>query len=105
MPLENLTRREKGILHRCLKCVASGEIILHDQEFPTIMGVSVLEFLDVLNAWPHLDERDERVRVGVSNAMNNLIGYPHGKEDLLPYPRKTISRVFAKWRGDTPERG
>ena len=69
------------------------------------MGMSVPEFLDVSNAWPHLDERDERVRVAVNNAMNNLIGYPHGKEDHLPHSPRVIARVLAKWRGATHGRG
>ncbi len=43
MTLTNLTEDEKQIVFECLKCVASGKVILHDWEFPIIMGVELEE--------------------------------------------------------------
>jgi hypothetical protein len=56
--------------------------IFPDWEFGTIFGIERGEVKEVLNAWPDVTEEDEVVSLVLNNAMNNLLGYPHGCEDV-----------------------
>ena len=42
----------------------------------------------------------------LNNAMNNLLGYPHGKHDAwtkyFDFTPEELRAVFVKWRGDAP---
>lgn len=102
MALRNLDEEESEIVKECMQCIANGEVILHDFEFQTIMGVNVEEFLEILNMWPNLDESDIKVRAAINNSMNNLIGYPHGMQkrwnDVMDTPLTKISDILQKWR-------
>ena len=102
MPIANLTDSEKVVIHACLECVVSGEIILHNWEFHPIMGISVKELKTVLEAWPDVNDSDDIVQVAINNSMNNLIHFPHGHHGrwlgFLGFSREEVTRVFAKWR-------
>lgn len=103
MKLKHLTEDETKIVKACMDCVAGGEVILHDFEFQTVMGVDVDEFLAIVEAWPNIDESDDNTRMAISNAINNLLGYPHGMQkrwhEVMPISLDEISRVFRKWKG------
>ena len=87
-----------------MQCVAEGHVILHDFEFQTIMGVDVEEFIDIVEAWPEIDEKNEKVKSAINNSMNNLLGYPHGMHnkwsEVMDPSLQEIARIFRKWRGD-----
>ncbi|WP_373034080.1 hypothetical protein [Sulfurovum sp.] len=103
MGLKSLTKEELEIVRQSMQCVANGNVILHDVEFQTIMGVDVDEFLDIFEAWPNLDENDVNVRTAINNTLNNLIGYPHDLQEswneVMETPLSEVARVFQKWKG------
>jgi hypothetical protein len=99
MPLRDLGAVDREIVKKCLDCIAAGNVILHDAEFPSIMGLSVEEFLTVALRWPVVAESDPAVLFAVGNGLNNLLGYPHGAHDLIPVREAEIARVLALWRG------
>ena len=47
MPLSDLTPDERRVVHACMVFVAAGDVIFHDVEFPTIMGISPAELQSV----------------------------------------------------------
>lgn len=102
MPLADLTDDERAVVFECLKCVAAGEIIQHDWEFPTLMGIEVDAFKQLVQKLPHIDDTSEQVNIAINNAMNNLLGYPHGHhqhwEQYMPISLDEIERVLIKWR-------
>jgi hypothetical protein len=104
MSLSNLTDTEKAVVYECLSCVAGGRVILHDQEFSTLFGLSVGEFLTIYNTWPNVDDSKEDVALAINNAMNTLLGYPHDYHErwheALATPPVEVRRVFMKWRGE-----
>ena len=104
MPLAQLTDDERALVFECLKCVAAGNVILHDWEFQTIMGIEVKDFLKVVAKWPDVDEAEETVFLAINNSLNNLLGYPHGKHskwsEYVSASQSEVARVFAKWRGE-----
>ncbi len=103
MPLANLTEDEKNIIYECLKCVATGKVILHDWEFSTIFGIEVDEFLSIVNDWPNIDDSNETVSLAINNSMNNLLGYPHNFHDkwneIMTATKEQVAIVLQKWRG------
>ncbi len=102
MPLADLTEKERHVVFECLKCVAAGKVILHDREFQTLIGVTATSFKKLANAAPIIDDSKPKIRLAINNAMNNLLGYPHGYHEkwaeVMPTPLAEIERVFTKWR-------
>ena len=109
MAFSNLSENEKAVVHECLKCVASGNVILHNWEFPTVFGISVSEFIQVVESWPELDDSRESVFLAINNSMNNLLGYPHVKyeswDDFMPYTQSEVEVVSNKWKRGQAKRG
>ncbi len=103
MPLRELTEEERRVVHACLTCVGTGEVILHDWEFQTIMGIDVSELRSILDAWPDVDDSLEMVSLAINNSMNNLLGHPHAHHEdwdtVMPYSKEEVARVFTKWKG------
>ena len=102
MAFSDLSENDKAVVHQCLKCVASGKVILHDWEFQTLFGIDVTEFIQVVESWPELDDSREIVFLAINNSMNNLLGYPHGKfeswDEFMPYSQSEVETVFKKWK-------
>jgi hypothetical protein len=105
MPLDALTEDEIHVLHVCLQCVAAGNVVPHDEEFETIMGIDILSLRQVLRDWPHVDDKEERVWLASNNSLNNLVGYPHDFQDdwgsHIPISRAEVVRVCSP-SGEVP---
>jgi hypothetical protein len=101
MPLANLTEEDRAIAHRCVRAAADGPFF-EEWEFHTLFGVTRSDVRGVLEAWPTIDETDENVQLAIHNSFVNLLGYPHGKRELLARligaDVETIARVFEDWR-------
>lgn len=54
-------------------------------EFRTLIGVDIEEATDVVREWPDVDLSNEVVFLTVSNLLNNIAGYPHGRDKELQY--------------------
>ena len=104
-----LTESECEVIRVCLEAVASGDVIEHDDAFPSVMGVEVDCFLQVQQAWPAframanapISKADWKV---VSDALQTLLGHPHKLEadeawaQRLPVRKEEVSQVSAKVR-------
>ncbi|MBW3624926.1 MAG: hypothetical protein KY468_16110 [Armatimonadetes bacterium] len=98
---EILTQKEKQVIGECLRAAAEGPFF-PDWEFSTLFGLDREEVKQIAEAWPDIDGTQERVGVGINNALNNLLGYPHHKEgDWAKYisvSEDEVDRIFCKWR-------
>ena len=107
MTLADLDEREREVARYCLQCVAAGDVIVHDFEFETIMGVGVDSLQSLLIEWPPVDESQDSVRLAINNSFANLLGYPHAFQSdwdaRYTVFKREVARVFAKWRGGAPE--
>ena len=94
---EDLTANEKDIVERCLQAGVEGTFF-PDWEFRTLMGAERSEVRAVWLAWP--DGEADGPSYTVSSVLNNLLGYPHAKDDallvLVPEGMDAIQRVFDK---------
>lgn len=104
MSLSQLTEAERAVVYECLSFVARGNVIQHDQEFSSLFGLQVDEYLAIVAQWPDIDDAEEDVALAINGAMNNLLGYPHAYHDrwheVMQTPRVEVERVFTKWRGN-----
>ena len=104
MPLSDLTNAEKEVIFECLRCVASGEIILNDWEFPILFGIDFATLQRIVQMIPNIDDLSEETFLAINNSLNNLLGYPHGGESkwdgFISVSPAEVEHIFAKWRGD-----
>ena len=104
MPLRNLTEAETEIVFECLRCVATGEVILNDWEFQTLFGIEFALLEKIVEDIPNIDESTEEVQLAINNTFANLLGYPHGRHDrwakYISAPQSEVARIFSKWRGE-----
>ncbi len=103
MALINLSNDEKRVVFECIKAAAEGPFF-PDREFHTLFGLERSEVTQILSDWPDFDEHDMKVRVAISNSMNNLIGYPHNCEniwdDYISVSLPEVEKIFGKWEDD-----
>jgi hypothetical protein len=102
-----LTENEVKIVGACLRCVAAGDVIHDDLEFPTLFGITFAELRAVAIAWPDVNTADAVVGIALRNSLNNLLGYPHGHPEIwgtrIPATPKAAARILAKLqRRDSP---
>ncbi|HEX7167127.1 MAG TPA: hypothetical protein VF230_09110 [Acidimicrobiales bacterium] len=106
-----LTERDREVVGICLRAAASDRIFDHDVEYPTIFGLLPEEVAIVAAAWPEPPQRDglrrgldaDHVqRLAVSNALANLLGYPHGYhsafERFVGVAEGEVRAVSDRWR-------
>jgi hypothetical protein len=105
MPLRDLTDAEQKVVFECLRCVASGRVILNDWEFPILFGIDFATLQTIVGAIPKIDDSSQEVFLAINNTFNNLLGYPHGKElmwhEFISVAPTQVEHIFTKWRGDT----
>ena len=70
-----------------------------DWEFPILMGMDRDTMRRVLLAWPRQTTDDATYVAAALNAVNNLLGYPHGRElelaETVPGGRRALLAVLA----------
>jgi hypothetical protein len=101
--MRDLTQSEVQIVGACLQCVAAGDVILDDWEFPVLFGVTFAEVEAIARAWPHVNVDDATVVLAVRNSLNNLLGYPHGHPEIwgtrIPAWPQDVERILVKLSG------
>jgi hypothetical protein len=100
--LTDLDASERRVVFECLRATASGPFF-PDWEFHTLIGLERSDVQAIVDAWPSINETDENVSLAINNSMNNLLGYPHGRErdwpQYISVSPVQVRRIFAKWRG------
>ena len=101
MALADLTKAERRVVFECLRAAAEGPFF-PDWEFHTLFGLERVRVAEIAAAWPPADSEERDVWLAINNAMNNLLGYPHGQEaawrDHISVDSAEVERIFAKWK-------
>jgi hypothetical protein len=79
MAVESLTAEEKLLIGRCLYEAANGEYF-PDWEFQTLIGVDRQEVRKAASSWLTNEVIPDEVMDTTRVVLNNLLGYPHGRE-------------------------
>lgn len=95
----NITDAEKSVLHRCLEVASAGDLF-EDWEFQTLFGLERGQMAAISAKWPLVDQPDPLVDLAVTNAVTNLLGYPHGMslEVLVGATQSELRSILARWR-------
>ena len=106
MAINDLTHSEQQVVFECLKAAAEGPFF-PDWEFHTLFGLWREDVRQVVANWPEISEDSEEVIVAINNSINNLLGYPHGREDVwsdyISVSEEELAAIFDKWRRESVE--
>ena len=91
MNLENLSPDKQEIIRQCLRAAVEGPFF-PEWEFHSLIGLEREEVRGILREWPRPSAPNSDVQLAVNNAMNNLLGYPHGEWE-----------VWGEWISISPE--
>jgi len=99
--LTGLSDQEVQTIGECLRAAAFGEFF-PDWEFHTLFGLERDKAKRIATQWPHVDWSDKNVELMIINSMNNLLGYPHGKQhewgQHLSVPQDVVKATLRKLR-------
>jgi hypothetical protein len=97
MAITTLNDQELAIVGQCLRAAAEGPFF-PDWEFQTLMGVSREELTRLALRWPSVATEREITTDIVVSVLNNLLGYPHGKEsawgDFIKVEPAVVSAIL-----------
>lgn len=79
---ETLDERDRQVVAEALRAATEGPFF-PDWEFSILFGLSRDEVRRVSADWPETNDTETEL-VAVEGAMNNLLGYPHGKDAAFP---------------------
>jgi hypothetical protein len=105
--MDGLDTQARATIKQCLNAAARGPFF-PDWEFQTLFGVDRQTVLAVHDAWPRQTVDDEDFRSAIIGSLNNLLGYPHQRDDCWsdyitasPLEVKRILEVLVKERRNT----
>src|SRR6476659_10547809 len=81
--LNSLNDAEKQVVFECLRAASDGPFF-PDWEFHSLFGLHRDQVRRIVASIPDIDDSSEDNALAINNAMNNLIGYPHGQEAAWP---------------------
>lgn len=100
MALDELTEQEREIALRCLRLVATSQIV-DDEELQTVTGFDRQELQEIERILAAASEVDEVALRAIGQCLNSVTGYPHGKDALIEKElgtrMKEIDQLAAKW--------
>ena len=109
---KGLTPADREVIRLCLAATVDGPFF-DDREFHTLFGLHRTDVASVLAKWPAepsvvpgtYESAEPAQRVAVNNALNNLLGYPHGYRgeaflQLVGASETQVAATLSRWRGN-----
>jgi len=101
--VSRLAPEQERLVAACLDAIVQGPYVDDDDEFHAVMGVSRDEAAVVAAAWPK-PAADVSSFLTVSNALNNLLGYPHRQWRALSRSigagEREVAEALVVWRAE-----
>lgn len=82
MTIESLDEYDRDLIRRALEACSHGPFF-DEWEFQTLFGLTRPQFGEAAHRWTEEGEVDAEVEVAIRNAIVNLVGYPHGLDEVL----------------------
>lgn len=103
-----LSPQQQRLVGACLEAAVRGPYLDDDEEFHTLTGVTREEAAAVVAAWP-TPAPNGLSFLTVNNAMNNLLGYPHGQwrqlRRELDSDEDAVAQALMAWRDEDRREG
>lgn len=102
MAFKELTDKEKDIVLQCMIAILEGPYI-EDFEFQTRLGIDRAELMDVMAAWPNVDDvgDDSAATLAMNNCMNEVLCgvpiSPNDWADRFNFSMEDLEKVYIKW--------
>lgn len=103
-----LLENDALVIGQCLRAVAHGPFLKDSSaenpwwEFDSLMGLRHDDFLEIADRWPDVAQGDEVVWYAVKSALNNLLGYPHGRHaewhQYISVSPEEVRAVLERWK-------
>lgn len=97
----DLTKKEKEIVVECLRATAIGPFF-DDDDFHILFGLTRNELKTIISDLPDIDDSDKLTRRAINNSINNLIGFPHKKDQVwgeyISVSKSELEMIFKKWK-------
>jgi hypothetical protein len=101
--LSRLRPESQRLVGACLRAAVQGPYLDDDDEFHTLMGVTREEAAEVAESWPQA-ATNGLTFLTVNNALNNLLGYPHGQWRQLARDvhgdEEAVAQALMAWRDE-----
>lgn len=82
MSINDCSKNELDIIKKCL-LVCFDEEIFPDYIFHTIFGIDRKVYSILIHQFPEIDLRNASMRLAVMNSINNILGCPHKKSEII----------------------
>jgi hypothetical protein len=90
-------KNDLRVIGECLRAAVEGPFF-EEWEFQTLFGLTRREVAAIAAAWPNVDLNDETAQIAATNAMVNLLGYPHGQDEewshYISAPPEEVRRIL-----------
>lgn len=107
MGLHHISDSDGTLVGQALRAAVDGPFF-PDWEFQTLFGLTRSEVRAVADAWPNVEWSRTEVVLAVNNALNNLLGYPHGQDSVwsewISVSPRELDDLFCRLRGAVGER-
>lgn len=104
MSLADMEKRKQEVIRQCLEAAAYGPFF-PEWEFHTLFGLDRNEVEKILQSWPQVDEQNNGMHAAITNVLNNLLFYPHGREkewsNYISASHIEVEMVLNEWRKAT----
>jgi hypothetical protein len=106
MDLQQMLDSDKALVGQVLRAAAEGPFF-PDWEFHSLFGLTRKEVRSVADAWPNVDLENADVALAINNALNNLLGYPHGEDAVwsqwISVDHTQLDKLLGRLRNATGE--
>lgn len=98
--IAQMSVRDRAVIKGCLDAVVS-EVFIDADEFETISGADFDVLLEVMAAFPDIDDTQEPTELAIHGALLVLQFYPHRQEkrwsEFIPATLQELVAVHQRW--------
>ena len=91
----------RRVVLECIRASVEGPFF-PEWEFTSLFGIARRDVARIVASWPETDDDAAEVALAINNSMNNLLRYPHGREEdwprFLSVAPDEVERIYLKWR-------
>jgi hypothetical protein len=99
--IKKISTDDINIIKSVLRAVVEGPFF-PDWEFHTLFGLNRNDVRKIMEEWPRLEDENENISLAINNAFNNLLFYPHRKDDsindYIQISKKALKKKYNEWK-------
>jgi hypothetical protein len=101
MSITELSYKDRETIIEVANATVEGPFFPED-EFQTLIGLSREEFKKIVNRCSDISKPSKLCKIAINNAIINMLGYPHGCEEVwseyISVSSSELQKVFERWK-------